>query len=159
MASSSSSFVNELAKGINKMLYKNRYNKKNCKTCRIKYKDCGCWLEYSNITDILIEYRCLCYNKNCQNIFDGNLERGSANIYINVLTMITKFILLLQNHIYPCEYMNRWDKFNEILLLRKEDSYSHSDMENILDVDYKHSKRVCKDFRIKNLGEHRDLSV
>ena len=32
-------------------------------------------------------------------------------------------------------------------------------MENILDVDYKHSKRVCKDFRIKNLGEHRDLSV
>ena len=100
MASSSSNFVNELAKGINKMLYKNRYNNKNCKTCRIKYKDCGCWLEYSNITDILIEYRCLCYNKNCQNIFDGNLEN-------HVLTMTTKFILLLQNHIYPCEYMNR----------------------------------------------------
>ena len=32
-------------------------------------------------------------------------------------------------------------------------------MEDITDADYAHKKRVCKDFEIKNLGEHRDLYV
>ena len=30
-------------------------------------------------------------------------------------------------------------------------------MEDITDVDYMHAKRVCKDFKIKNLGKHLDL--
>ena len=30
-------------------------------------------------------------------------------------------------------------------------------MEDITDADYKHAERVCKDFEIKNLGEHDDL--
>ena len=32
-------------------------------------------------------------------------------------------------------------------------------MKNIIDVDYAHAKWVCKDFEIKNLGEHHDLYV
>ena len=32
-------------------------------------------------------------------------------------------------------------------------------MKNIPDGNYKHAKRVCKDFRIKNLGEYHDLYV
>ena len=30
-------------------------------------------------------------------------------------------------------------------------------MEDITDVDYMHAKRVCKDFKIKNLGEYHDF--
>ena len=30
--------------------------------------------------------------------------------------------------------------------------YSHLNMEDITDADYKHAKRVCKDFEIKQLG-------
>ena len=30
-------------------------------------------------------------------------------------------------------------------------------MENITDADYSHTKRVCKDFEIKHLGEYHDL--
>ena len=30
-------------------------------------------------------------------------------------------------------------------------------MEDITDTDYIHSKRVCKDFEIKNLGKYQDL--
>ena len=30
-------------------------------------------------------------------------------------------------------------------------------MEDITDTDYMHSKRICKDFEIKNLGKHHDL--
>ena len=39
---------------------------KKCETCRIKYKDWDYCLEYINVKDDLIEYKCLCYNKNYQ---------------------------------------------------------------------------------------------
>ena len=32
-------------------------------------------------------------------------------------------------------------------------------MEDIADADYTHTKRVCEDFEIKNLGEYYDLYV
>ena len=32
-------------------------------------------------------------------------------------------------------------------------------MEDITDTDYVHAKRVCKDFKIKKLGEYQDLYV
>ena len=32
-------------------------------------------------------------------------------------------------------------------------------MENTTDADYAHTKRVCKDFEIKSLGEHHDFYV
>ena len=37
-----------------------------CKTCRIKYKNCEFFLEYTNFKDNLIKYKCLCCNENCQ---------------------------------------------------------------------------------------------
>ena len=32
-------------------------------------------------------------------------------------------------------------------------------MENITDLDCNHSKRICKSFEIKNLGEYHDLHL
>ena len=55
--------------------------------------------------------------------------------------------------------MDDWEKFNETLLIEKEDIYSHLNMEDITDADYKHGQRVCKDFEIKNLGEYFDLYI
>ena len=43
--------------------------------------------------------------------------------------------------------------------LKKKDFYSHLNMEDITDVDYEQTKRVSKDFEIKNLGEYHDLYV
>ena len=37
--------------------------------------------------------------------------------------------------------------------------YSHLDMEDVTDVDYSNTKRVCKDFEIKDLNDYHDLSV
>ena len=51
-------------------IFKN-HNKKY-KICRIKYKYCDCFLEYTNFKDDLIEYKCLCCNKNYQQKFDEN---------------------------------------------------------------------------------------
>ena len=66
---------------------------------------------------------------------------------------------MLRKGVYPYEYMDDLQKFNEISLSKKEDFYSHLNMEDITDADYVHTKRVCKDFEIKNLGEYHDLYV
>ena len=49
--------------------------------------------------------------------------------------------------------MAGWGKFNEALLSEKENFYSDLIMEDIIDADYAHAKRVSKEFEIKNLGE------
>ena len=55
--------------------------------------------------------------------------------------------------------MDDEEKFNETPLSEKEDFYSRLNMEDITDANYPHSKRVCKDFEIKNLGEYHHLYV
>ena len=50
--------------------------------------------------------------------------------------------------------MDDREKFNETLLPEKEDFYSHLNMEDISDADYTYAKRVCKDFKMKKLGEY-----
>ena len=54
--------------------------------------------------------------------------------------------------------MDDWEKFNETLP-DKEDFYSHINMEDIIDVDYIHAKRVCKDLEIKHLVEYHDFRL
>ena len=67
--------------------------------------------------------------------------------------------MLLRKGVNSYEYIDAWEKFNETLLPEKEDFYNHLNINDISDADYKHAKRVCKDFKIKNLGGHYDLYV
>ena len=39
------------------------------------------------------------------------------------------------------------------------DFYSHLNMKVITDTDYVHAKRICKDFKIRSLGDYHDLHV
>ena len=55
--------------------------------------------------------------------------------------------------------MDDWEKFNKISLSKEEDFYSLLNMEDIIDADYAHAKRVCKDFKIRNLEDYHDLYV
>ena len=64
MRSSLLNLVNNLAEGIHKIKCKYRHEYKKYETCQIKYKDCDCFLECTNFKDDLIEYKCLCCNKN-----------------------------------------------------------------------------------------------
>ena len=57
MASSLSNLVINHAEGINKIQCKNGHHNKKCKTCGTKYKDCECFLEYTNFKDDLIEHK------------------------------------------------------------------------------------------------------
>ena len=62
-----------------------------------------------------------------------------------------RFILLLWRGVYPYEYMDDWQKFSETSLPEKENFDSHLNMEDVTAEDYKHAKKVWKDFEIKTL--------
>ena len=92
---------------------------------------------------------CLCCDKNCQKRIDENLKKRFTSIYKFANQDINKFILLLRKVVYPYEYMGGWEKYKNERLPEKEDFYSHLNIEDITDEDYKHAKRVFKDFKIK----------
>ena len=81
MASSLSNLVNNLSEGIDRIKCKLGDDDKNGETCGIKYKYCDCFLEYKNFKDDLIEYKCLCCNKNHQRKFDEKLKKRFSNSY------------------------------------------------------------------------------
>ena len=105
MATSSSNLVDNLAEGINK----------------IKCKDCDCFLEYENVKDDLIKYKCLSCHKDCLNKLDEESKEQFKNKFSN--NDVNKFILFLRKNIYPYEYMDDWEKLNEELP-EKEEFYS-----------------------------------
>ena len=61
--------------------------------------------------------------------------------------------------VYPYEYMDRWKRFDETSLPRKENFFSNLNMEDITDIDYKYAEKVWKNFEIKILGQYYDLYV
>ena len=63
----------------------------------------------------------------------------------------------MQKGVYPCKYLDDCKKFNEATC-EKEDFYSHLNMEDIIDVDYEHAKRVCQDFDMTKWGKY-DLYI
>ena len=99
----------------------------------------------------MIKYKCLSCNKDYSSKIDEELKKRFKNTFKSSNSDINKFILLLRKGIYPCEYMDNWEKFNETTLPEREDFYSNLNMEDITDADYLHAKRVCKDFKIKSL--------
>ena len=72
---------------------------------------------------------------------------------------LNKFILLLRKGVYPYEYMDSWEKFDENTLPHKEGFYSNLYLQDISDKDYTHAQKVWDVFKIKNLGEYHDLYV
>ena len=68
-------------------------------------------------------------------------------------------MLLSRKGVYPYEYLDDWDRFNEENLPNKSDFYSSLNMEDISEIDYRHALKVFNKFNIKNLGEYLDLYV
>ena len=68
-------------------------------------------------------------------------------------------MLLLKKYVYPYEYMDSWQRFDETSMPDKEDFYSNLNMEDITDVDYRHGKKVFEYLISKNLGDYHDLYV
>ena len=72
---------------------------------------------------------------------------------------LNKFALLLRKFVYPYEYMDSWEKFNEEPILNKEYFHSNLNKEDIGEEDHKHAQKILKKVNIKNWGEYHDLYV
>ena len=125
-----------------------------------KCLDCNSCLDYVRITknekSILKCFNCDSYYKKK---FNKDLMKKFKNTYSFCNSDLNKFILLLRKGVYPYEYMNSWEKFNETSLPSKEDFYSNLNMEDIDDIDYRHGNNVFKGFKSENLGDYHNLYV
>ena len=121
--------------------------------------DCKSCLENMKNKDEKLIFRCFSCKKNYEKDFNKELIERFSNIYELCNEDLNKFILLLRTGVYPYEYKDNWERFDETSLPDKESFYSSFNIENINDIDYRHGNNVFKNFKLKNLGEYHDLYV
>ena len=121
--------------------------------------DCKSCLDYMKTKDEKLIFRCFNCKKNYEKDVNKELIKRFANTYTLCNNDLNKFVLLLRKGVYPYEYMDNCERFNETSLPNKESFYSSLNMENIDDIDYRHGNNVFKKFKLKNLGVYHDLYV
>ena len=143
MATSLSKLVNNLTEGI---------HSDKCIKCKSN-------LCYMKVMDETLIFRCFNCKKNSLKEINKELVERFSNTYNFCNNDINKFVMLLRKGVYPYEYMDGWDKFNEKLIPSKESFYSSLTLENITEIDYIHANNVFKKFKLNNLGDYHDLYV
>ena len=124
-----------------------------------KCVDCKSDLSYMKVMDETLIFRCFNCKKNYEKEINKKLIERFASTYKFCNNDLNKFVMLLRKGVYPYEYMDGWDKFNETSIPSKESFYSNLTMENMSETDYRHANNVFKTFKINNLGDYHDLYV
>ena len=89
----------------------------------------------------------------------NELIKKFPNVYQFCNEDIKKFVLLLRKNVYPYEYMDSWERFDETSLPDKIFFYSKSYLEDITDKDYTHAQKVFEEFNLKNFCDYHNLHV
>jgi len=84
---------------------------------------------------------------------EGDQKFNTLKKYIEA----SKLPLLLRKGVYPYDFMDCKEKFDEPQLPPKEAFYSILTDEHISDEDYQHALNVFTTFELNNLGEYHDL--
>ena len=63
---------------------------------------------------------------------------------------------MIRKGVYPYEYMDGWEKFEETTLPAKDAFYSRLNMKGISDQDYEHAQQVWNTMEKKTLGCYHD---
>ena len=137
MSSSLSKLIDNLSEG----LHNNKY---------LDYESC---LDYMKTKNEKLILKCFNCKQNYEKDFNKELIKRFASTYEFCNGNLNKFILLLRKGVYPYEYMDNWERFDETSLPNKESFYSNLNMEKTEDIDYRHGNSVFKRFKLKNLGE------
>ena len=124
-----------------------------------KCTDCKSCIDYMSVKGDQLIFKCSKCNKNHNKDFNKDLINRFASTYKFCDGDINKFILLLRKRVYPYEYMDSWGRYDETLLPNKKYFYSSLNIEGVTDIDYRHAKKVFKEFRINNFGKYRNLYV
>ena len=121
-------------------------------------KDVAINVLYVRFNQKTIYSRCKSCNTKNKQLLESLIKRFPSTYKLSK-NNADKFLLLLRKGVYPYEYMNDWNNFNETKVPSIKDHYSKLDLENITNEDYEHAKNVRNTFKIKNLGEYHDLYV
>ena len=95
----------------------------------------------------------------------SSLDRLAANLpvvafkYTSHVFQGEKLALMKQKGIYPYDYMNSEEKFNDQQLPSKNMFYSLLTDEGITDDSYTHAQKVWNTFKMNTMGEYRDLCL
>ena len=92
----------------------------------------------------------------------SSLDRLVSNLQKDDLKYTSKSFkgkmldLLSKKGVYPYDYMDSFEKFNEKKLPTKDQFYSILNDQHITDDEYNHAKEVWDTFYIKTMGEYHD---
>ena len=131
-------------------------NNKDCKTC-IKRKNIKSECDFIGFKNNRLNYRC----KECKGISTKSINElieKFPRMYQFCNGDLNKFVLLLRKGVYPYEYMDSWERFNETSLPPKKSFYSELNLEDISDKDYLHAQKVFEEF-CTDIGDYHDLYV
>ena len=117
-------------------------NNKDCKTC-IDRKNIKLECEFIGLKNTRLNYRCgECNGTSIKSI--NELTEKFLNTYQFCNDDLNKFVLLLRKGVYPYEYMDSWERFNETSLPPKKDFYSELILEDISErLKTMHTLKEC----------------
>ena len=111
--------------------------------------------EYLKLKTKIIYSKCFEYNKYQNEMFTDEIKKYLTKQFENTFNYCNKndnkFLMSLQKGVYPYEYVNDWDKFDETTIPFKEFFLARNGYS-----DFRHVKNVFKQFKHKNLGEYHD---
>ena len=105
-----------------------------------------------------IECKSCAENNRCEECkkLIAELIKKFPSIYQFFNGNLNKFVLLLRKGVYPYEYMDSWEEFDEISLPPKKDFYSKLNLEDIINKDYSHAQKVFEEF-CTYISDYHDL--
>ena len=86
----------------------------------------------------------------------GNLPKDDL-IYTSQVFKGKRLNLMSQKGVYPYDFMDSFEKFDQAELPAREHFYSILNDQDITDDEYDHAKKVWKTFKIKTMGKYHDL--
>ena len=104
-------------------------NNKDCKTC-MERKNIKSECEFIGLKNNRLNYKCKECNETSAKSVNDLIEKFPRT-YKFCNGNLNKFVLLLRKGVYPYEYMDSWERFNETSLPPKKDFYSELTLQDI----------------------------
>ena len=103
-----------------------------------KCLDCKSGLDFIKTKNEKLILKCFNCKSYYEKDFNKELIERFAGTYKFCNKNLNKLILLLRKGVCPYKYIENWERFDETSLPSKESFYSNLNMENVVDIDYRH---------------------
>ena len=130
-------------------------NNKDCKKC-MERKNIRSECEFIGLKNNRLNYKCKECNETSAKSVNDLIEKFPRT-YKFCNGNLNKFVLLLRKGVYPYEYMDSWERFNETSLPDKKYFYSELNLV-ISDKDYLHAQKWFEEF-CTDISDYHDLYV